>query len=265
MPAPAGAYEAGKQAEQGRRRVGRRLGRDGLGQPFRETEAVGQGFDDIRVDANGDTWIVEYKGGTATLSDGQMGSAWVKGNITRLLEIPLDSPWYEWGQHGEICSKTPWTLATYGASLTPHRLRRLEERDQRPSSTPGAIHHDATVHTAGGLSPPGRMAGQHRKLPRHDRGKTKQDLGTLQSAQSFVASGYQAVGLFTYATGYPIEEVRDMFARAAQAYLKVFESAAPNRRSPSPSSRSTPARNRANRGSRSRDGRCTLPVPWTIP
>jgi Immunity protein 49 len=44
-----------------------------------------------------------------------------------------------------------------------------------------------------------------------------------QASLSGVASGYMTVGLFTYATGYPIEQVRDYFIQAAQAYLKVFE------------------------------------------
>ena len=44
-----------------------------------------------------------------------------------------------------------------------------------------------------------------------------------QVAQSFVASGYETVGLLTYATGYPVEQVRDYFVQAAQAHLKVFE------------------------------------------
>jgi Ca2+-binding RTX toxin-like protein len=62
--------------------------------PFEDWGAYGQGFDDIMVDANGDYWICEWKGGSAGLADGQMESGWVTRNIQRLLD---DAPWNPWG------------------------------------------------------------------------------------------------------------------------------------------------------------------------
>jgi hypothetical protein len=56
--------------------------------PFAETGAFGQGFDDIMVRGGdldtGIVHVVEYKGGSADLSPGQMSLAWVLGNIRRL-------------------------------------------------------------------------------------------------------------------------------------------------------------------------------------
>jgi RHS repeat-associated protein len=43
------------------------------------------GFDDIMEAPNGDMVIVEYKGGTAKLSPGQMERGWVTANIQRLI------------------------------------------------------------------------------------------------------------------------------------------------------------------------------------
>ena len=176
VPAPRSAYEAGEQLGESRRwptawarRVGSTLSR---------TKALSAKASTTSA------WTPMATPGSSSTRAARQRSAMAKWDLPGSRETSpasWKSRWILPGTSGvsvgEICSKTPWTLATYGASLTPHRLRRLEERDQRPSSTPGAIHHDATVHTAGGLSPPGRMAGQHRKLPRHDRGKTKQDLG----------------------------------------------------------------------------------------
>jgi hypothetical protein len=56
--------------------------------PFERRGYYGQGFDDIRrkgasLDV-GDIYIVEYKGGTATLAKGQMELDWVVGNIRKL-------------------------------------------------------------------------------------------------------------------------------------------------------------------------------------
>lgn len=43
----------------------------------------GQGFDDVLQDSSGNLWIVEYKGGTAGLSSGQMSPGWVRSRIAR--------------------------------------------------------------------------------------------------------------------------------------------------------------------------------------
>lgn len=43
----------------------------------------GQGFDDVMQDSAGNLWIVEYKGGTAQLSSGQMSGGWVRSRIAR--------------------------------------------------------------------------------------------------------------------------------------------------------------------------------------
>ena len=59
--------------------------------PFEFHGAFGQGFDDIMMDADGNFWIVEYKGGAAKLADGQMERDWVERNIDRLLEL-ADNP-----------------------------------------------------------------------------------------------------------------------------------------------------------------------------
>ncbi|HLT40899.1 MAG TPA: hypothetical protein VK034_31695, partial [Enhygromyxa sp.] len=60
----------------------------GFVNPFEHIGSHGQGFDDIMGAADdldkADVFIVEYKGGTAKLSDGQMELAWVLGNIRRL-------------------------------------------------------------------------------------------------------------------------------------------------------------------------------------
>lgn len=60
----------------------------GFQNPFEHIGSHGQGFDDIRLDGpdvyTGDIYIVEYKGGGATLDPGQMELAWVIGNIERL-------------------------------------------------------------------------------------------------------------------------------------------------------------------------------------
>lgn len=64
--------------------------------PFDDVGRHGQGFDDILQDASGDLWVVEYKGGSADLSAGQMEAAWVDRNIQRLRNVPSDSPWKQW-------------------------------------------------------------------------------------------------------------------------------------------------------------------------
>ena len=58
----------------------------GWDNPFDHHGRYGQGFDDILVGRRGQIWIVEYKGGEATLSRGQMERAWVQGNIDRLVQ-----------------------------------------------------------------------------------------------------------------------------------------------------------------------------------
>ena len=78
-----------------------------------------------------------------------------------------------------------------------------------------------------------------------------------QAAQSGVASGYEAVGLFYYATGYPIEQVRDALAHAAQAYLKVFELRGTQPPFPVTLVTLDPGKKPGEPGLRSRDGRCT--------
>lgn len=42
------------------------------------------GFDDVRIDANGNVYIVEYKGNTAGLSSGQMEQQWVNDKLTEI-------------------------------------------------------------------------------------------------------------------------------------------------------------------------------------
>jgi len=63
----------------------------GFKNPFEKTGAFGQGFDDIRKQGgldtqldNGDVYIVEYKGGEASLSPAQGELDWVVKNIQRL-------------------------------------------------------------------------------------------------------------------------------------------------------------------------------------
>lgn len=58
--------------------------------PIRRSKTDGMartGFDDVRVDANGNVYIVEYKGNTATLDSGpppQMSKAWVDRKIQEI-------------------------------------------------------------------------------------------------------------------------------------------------------------------------------------
>lgn len=63
--------------------------------PFDDNGAFGQGFDDVLEDAAGNFWIVEYKGGTASLAPGQMELDWVAANINRMREKCPDHPWTE--------------------------------------------------------------------------------------------------------------------------------------------------------------------------
>src|SRR5438477_4554050 len=44
-----------------------------------------------------------------------------------------------------------------------------------------------------------------------------------QTRYSCLASEYETIALLQYALGYPLKEVRDAFAEAARALLKVFE------------------------------------------
>ncbi|RKH73106.1 DUF4157 domain-containing protein [Corallococcus interemptor] len=54
--------------------------------PFEFNGRYGQGLDDVFVDDAGRLWIVEYKGGTAELSPGQMSTRWVRRQIDRLFD-----------------------------------------------------------------------------------------------------------------------------------------------------------------------------------
>jgi hypothetical protein len=60
----------------------------GFDNPFERYGRYGQGFDDVMKKGpsldKGDVYIVEYKGGDAVLSKGQMELDWVLGNIRRL-------------------------------------------------------------------------------------------------------------------------------------------------------------------------------------
>lgn len=74
-----------------------KLSKVGFSNPFQTVGKYGQGFDDIMVLGadldNGLIYILEYKGGTAALSAGQMELQWVVGNIRRLF--------YEGGPKGQ--------------------------------------------------------------------------------------------------------------------------------------------------------------------
>jgi len=79
--------------EHGVRQGSRTALREGLNEsnfvnPFEYRGRYGQGFDDIRVHGSDlyrdEIYIVEYKGGGATLDPGQMELEWVWGNIQRL-------------------------------------------------------------------------------------------------------------------------------------------------------------------------------------
>jgi hypothetical protein len=74
----------------------------GFTNPFERRGRYGQGFDDVmkkgpNIDV-GDAYIVEYKGGDAVLSQGQMELDWVVGNIRRL--------YLEGGPAGEQMART---------------------------------------------------------------------------------------------------------------------------------------------------------------
>jgi hypothetical protein len=58
--------------------------------PFEFNGRYGQGLDDVFVDNAGRLWIVEYKGGTAELSPGQMSRDWVRRQIQRLRDAGYD-------------------------------------------------------------------------------------------------------------------------------------------------------------------------------
>jgi hypothetical protein len=58
--------------------------------PFEFNGRYGQGLDDVFVDDVGRLWVVEYKGGTAELSPGQMSLDWVQRNIRRLRAAGYD-------------------------------------------------------------------------------------------------------------------------------------------------------------------------------
>ncbi len=58
--------------------------------PLEHSGAFGKGFDDIMEDAQGNLWVVEYKGNSGTLAPGQMEPDWVEGNIALLKG---KSPW----------------------------------------------------------------------------------------------------------------------------------------------------------------------------
>jgi hypothetical protein len=64
---------------------------DGWLNPFEFHGRYGQGIDDVFVDGGGRFWIVEYKGGSATLSPGQMRLPWVERNIRRLRDAHFES------------------------------------------------------------------------------------------------------------------------------------------------------------------------------
>jgi hypothetical protein len=81
------SHDAGTQLGRQHAELELRL-RDEFGwdNPFDHHGRYGQGFDDILVDRRGKIWIVEYKGGEAVLSPGQMERAWVQRNIDRLIQ-----------------------------------------------------------------------------------------------------------------------------------------------------------------------------------
>jgi hypothetical protein len=78
------------------------LRKAGFDNPFERQGRYGQGFDDIMLKGadldSGDIYIVEYKGGDAQLSEGQMSLEWVLGNIDRLAN--------EGGANGQAWART---------------------------------------------------------------------------------------------------------------------------------------------------------------
>ena len=52
--------------------------------PLEDRGPYGQGFDEVRIDPNGNEVIVEYKGGAAELAPGQMSREWVQDVINRM-------------------------------------------------------------------------------------------------------------------------------------------------------------------------------------
>jgi hypothetical protein len=85
------SHDAGVQL--GREFLGSRYGLTDAGfvNPFEFHGSYGQGFDDVLMDANGNLWIAEYKGGSARLNGNQMQADWVQKNIERLKKDK--SPW----------------------------------------------------------------------------------------------------------------------------------------------------------------------------
>ncbi len=93
VPQQIASHDAGVQ-------IGRKYAEDLLGlaeagwvNPFEGWGKFGQGFDDILKDAKGNLWVVDYKGNTASLAEGQMGDDWVKKNIQRLIREAPESTW----------------------------------------------------------------------------------------------------------------------------------------------------------------------------
>ena len=73
----------------------------------------GMGFDDVRVDSQGNTWIVEYKGGSSDLGPNQMSPSWVKNNIAALQQA--ENPWGDLLKQAQsngtlkgVAISTPW-------------------------------------------------------------------------------------------------------------------------------------------------------------
>ena len=58
--------------------------------PFENHGEFGQGIDDVMVDAAGNYWVVEYKGGQGALQAGQMQQPWVASKINELISYKND-------------------------------------------------------------------------------------------------------------------------------------------------------------------------------
>jgi len=66
------------------------------------------------------------------------------------------------------------------------------------------------------------LANYKRDIP-GDLQQIAQGPDNLQTHYSFLSRKYYAIGLFSYALGYPLSETREAFSHAAKAYVKVFE------------------------------------------
>jgi hypothetical protein len=101
--------------------------------PWERLSGTGKGIDDVMIDANGDLWICEWKGGDySELSSGQMGKTWVLQKIAELRADPRSQVWgqklsdaFDAGRLRGVAVKTPCKNGTVGETFELGRWHYL--------------------------------------------------------------------------------------------------------------------------------------------